>query len=164
VKTALAFAVCAVACKRGGGSVDGAAVGHTFTYDFNGSAYSGSLLARADLSTSAGIELGLEATDASDDVLLVAAFAQAELTIGTYTVGNRVPAAGFAFTAGSNGTWTDNNIGPGSVVITSLTATEVTGTFSATLFGSGSSQGSALLTNGVFDLQVDDVPSPGSGA
>jgi hypothetical protein len=54
------------------------------------------------------------------------------------------------------GTWATTASESGSINITTLTATEIKGTFSATMTGSGSDpgSGSGLLTNGVFDLAL----------
>jgi hypothetical protein len=45
--------------------------------------------------------------------------------------------------------------GSGSLTITTLTATEIKWTFSATMVGADAGTGAGMLTNGVFELPVN---------
>jgi len=146
-----------------GGSPDGGTPPtHFITYTFNGTTYSGSLLATATLQPNAagGNALGIVATDNNGDELAIAvepATPQSMIAAGTYNTGSAAPFAGFQFTMGAAGTWAANGTtGSGRIDITSLTANEIAGTFSATMMGAGSNPGSGAgaLTNGKFDLAL----------
>jgi hypothetical protein len=162
----------AVACGGGSGSsgspsvdasaADGSLATHHITYMFNGTTYSGSLLATATLQPNGagGNALGIEASDSNGNVLAIAvqpATPQAKIAIGTFATGSAAPLATFQFSKGSAGTWAANGTtGSGSIEITALTATDIEGTFSATMNGSGASPGSGpgTLTSGTFDLAI----------
>jgi len=152
----------------GGGSsnatTDGGPSGsHSITYDFDGVAYAGSLLATATLmnNNAGGNDLGIEASDLSGHVLAIAvapATPAATVMTGTYAVQAAPPLATFQFSNGTSGTWgASQTDGSGSLTITTLTGTEIKGTFSATMVATGADggTGSGMLTNGAFDLPVN---------
>jgi hypothetical protein len=129
---------------------------------FNGTAYAGSSLASATVlpNSAGGNSLGIEAADSSGDVLVIAvqpATPQAKLATGTFVTGSTPPFTTFGFVRGSAGTWgASGTTGSGTIEITTLTATDIQGTFSATMSGTGSSPGSGpgALTSGTFDLAI----------
>jgi hypothetical protein len=81
---------------------------------------------------------------------------ESTLMAGTYAVASAPPLATFQFSDGTSGTWMASQMGgSGSLIITTLTATEIKGTFSATMVGADAGSGAGMLTNGVFDLPVN---------
>lgn len=168
-----ALAVVLIACGGGSGSgADGGTPGpgpggHYVTYNFNHADYSGSLLASATLqSNGGGNSLGIQATDSSGHNLSISvapAGAQAKVAVGTYTTGLTPPFVTLQFDSGSVGTWAANaTAGTGTLTITSLTTTEIQGTFSATMAGTGQhpGTGAGTLVDGKFDLAVHTVATP----
>jgi hypothetical protein len=170
-RAALLFAAC-VACKGGGGGGNADAPAgsgaRSITWTFDGSNYSGSLLAGATLMSNGagGNALGIEASDQGGAVVLAIAVEPATpetmLAAGTYDTGSAAPFSTFQLTVGSAGTWAANgeengSNSTGTLAITWLAATEIKGTFSATMSGSGDHPGSGIgqLTNGMFDLNIN---------
>ena len=148
-----------VSCKATSRPVDGPAA-LAITYDFNGSAYSGTSLATATLktNTAGGNDLGIQASDADGHMLAIAvepATPASMIVAGMFVTESAAPLATFEFANGSNGTWAASGTvgGSGSITITSVTTTEIAGTFQATLVGAGSA-GPGTITNGAFDLPV----------
>jgi hypothetical protein len=158
-----AILVLLAACGGGSGSsTDGTTGGHFITYTFDGVAYAGSLLATATLASNGdgGNQLGIEASDSKGDTLAIAVQPQepsTQIAPGTFTTSAAPPLATFEFAEGSAGTWVANgSLGNGMIVITALTATDIRGTFTASMMGSGSNPGAGtgMLTAGTFDLAV----------
>lgn len=161
-----AFA-CVAACGSSGGgnhnSTDagsGSGGGHFVTWDFNGTSYSGSMLATATLgSNEAGGDMpSVEAADANGAILALGVVPATPETIaapGTYTVSptSTAPFAAIQMTLGSD-TWkADGSGGSGEITITAISTGDFTGTFSGTLVPvDGNANGSGALTNGAFDL------------
>jgi hypothetical protein len=153
----------AAACGgSGSASVDAPTATHFITYMFNSTAYAGSSLANATVrpNSAGGNSLGIEAADSGGDVLVIAvqpATPQAKIASGMFVTGSTPPFATFGFVRGSAGTWeASGTTGSGTIEITMVTATDIQGTFSATMSGSGSSPGSGpgALTSGKFDLAI----------
>ena len=168
MKAAIVIALCAVACKGGGSgstvdgstgsgscAIDASSLGITWT--FNGTVYSGSLLATATLQTDAvgGNSLGIMASDSNGGVLAITASpatAQSQIAQGLYSTSTTTPLATFELTSGGS-TWTATGSGgSGGINITWLITTEMQAVFSATMVGS---DGSGALTNGALDLMVN---------
>jgi hypothetical protein len=161
MRVALLLVAC-VACKGGGG---GAAIdapsGPSITWTFNGADYSGTLLANATVMSNGagGNALGIEAADQDGAVMLAIAAEPATpestIAIGSFDVGSAEPMSTFQLSVGS-ATWAadgDESSTSGTLTITWIIATEVKGTFAATMVGSGAGVGQ--LTNGNFDLAVN---------
>jgi len=152
----------AAACKVSSRTPDApGTTGDFITYEFNGSAYSGSSLASATLmaNTSGGSVLGVEANDPDGHMLAIAvepATPSAMIAVGSYATGSAPPLSTFEFTNGSNGTWAAAGQvgGSGSLTVTLLTATVIEGTFEATMVGSAGSQGTGTLASGMFELSL----------
>jgi|HubBroStandDraft_6_1064221.scaffolds.fasta_scaffold36717_3 hypothetical protein len=149
-----------VSCKATSRPVDGPAA-PGITYDFNGSAYSGTSVGTATLMTNnaGGNDLGIQATDLGGHMLAIAvepATPASMIAAGMFVTESAAPLSTFEFADGSDGTWAASGTvgGNGSITITSLTATEIQGTFQATLVGAGSA-GPGAITNGAFDLPVN---------
>jgi len=164
-RRALVVVWLAAACGGSGGraSGDAATAAHFITYMFNSTAYAGSSLANATLqpNSAGGNSLGIEAADSGGGGVLVIAVQpatrEAKIASGTFVTGSTPPFATFGFVRGSAGTWeASGTTGSGTIEITALTATDIQGTFSATMSGSGSSPGSGpgALTSGKFDLAI----------
>ncbi len=93
--------------------------------------------------------IGVGGTDATQTI----AFALAANVPGTYVLGPLNPANCELTTTGGV-VWTAaGNVGSGTITITSLTATDVAGTFSFTLVRAGGGA-SKTVTNGAFDIKL----------
>jgi hypothetical protein len=164
MRAALLCVAC-VACKGGGGGTVDAPSGSaapSITWTFNGTDYSGTLLANATVMNNGagGNALGIEAADQDGAVMLAIAAEPATpastIAIGSFDVGSGEPMSTFQLSVGSAGAWSadgDDSSTSGTLTITWIIATEIKGTFEATMAGSGSGVGQ--LTNGVFDLPVN---------
>ncbi|HEY1547271.1 MAG TPA: hypothetical protein VGG28_05605, partial [Kofleriaceae bacterium] len=144
MRVALAM-VALAACKSSGGTTVDAPPAATFTFDFNGTPYSGSLIAKATLEPSGpgGNTLAIEASDSLTHMIeIVPATTQTMIAIDSYDIGATAPYAAIEFNDGSAGTWSAGGntslVGSGDVTITWMIATEIKGTFESTLTGSGS--------------------------
>jgi hypothetical protein len=132
--------------------------GSTLTMSANGSAFVGAFV-QANLNTIAGSPGQFLVVNSTNSTRGFGFTLSGVTGAGTYALGNTSTVTRqMQFSFVSNvlaNTW--NSIGPGSsgsVVITSLTATRIKGTFSAVLGPAPgfSSPGTATITNGVFDI------------
>ena len=140
---ALATAACSAGSNVAGPSSNGTVPTGLLSANINGTSWKANTLLRA--SHINGI-VAISGNDV-DQTLAMALPADAP---GTYGIG-LLSAVNAELTTKAGDVWAaSGNIGNGSVTITSLTATNVTGTFAFTLAKSGSPNKS--ITNGTFNM------------